>query len=384
MSDQSSIWYQDNADLTVLKATKSKRLLCGSVDSSTGRADLIKIYLYPGWWQKIKYAFRRSKAVKEMRLARYVSDQGIPTIVPLKIKDIRKLGVLQKSVVLSEFLSDCVNLEELLIKSRLPDKRLRRKIIEAYGRLARLVHDRGVYQDDFDPNNILYQNLPDGGFQLYFIDFERARRFGYLSPAKRIHSLAKLNRMGRRLNKTDQMRFLTAYLGPETTRLTRREWAGRIREEEKKVYSKDRRRAEKACTSVGGRIGFVHDKGYRGYYRKRHHAQECYTRNDMLDLIRIIDNTFSQSGTGRFLTDQVLDAAVRLGSREVRLQVRCFEYGGWKQGGFSSIIRENPLLAAWKLDNALLKNRTAEFLPVAALEKKIARNRFHGFLIRQI
>src|SRR6056297_36044 len=217
--------HQDLTDCTLIKESNSKKILVCPIDpNNANRTFLIKIYLYPGLWQKVKYLFRKSKGDKEFKLAQDISKKGIPTIVPQKVEDKRKLGILKESLVITEQLPDCLDLEELLLKKRVQDRGLKSKVIVEYAKLARLIHDQGIYQDDFDPNNILYQKRQDGTFQLYFVDFERTKLLKKISSRKRVHSLAKLNRMGRRLKDVDQMRFLKVYLGSQTTKNELREW----------------------------------------------------------------------------------------------------------------------------------------------------------------
>lgn len=378
-----SNWYQNFTNCTVLKESKSKKLLCGAVDATDPhKLYLIKIYFYPGLWQKIRYCFRKSKACREMELAKIIHRKYIPTIVPLKIKDIRKYGLLCKSAILMEKIPDCLNLEELLIKEQVSERPLRRKIIEKYGKLARLIHDQGIYQDDFDPNNILYQKNENGIFQLFFLDFERTRIVQNLSIGKRIHSLAKLNRMGKKLKKTDQMCFLKAYLGSGATKEEKLKWITKIRRKEKKVFLRDQRKACRECTSTNRRIGFIKYKGYQGYYRKRHLYRKCYSGSDMIQLIQSIEKNFSGYEFRQHGSEQLPDIVVQLDDREETLQICFFEYAGSKYR-LPGTSTQTPLMTTWKTDNVYLKNRTADFLPVAALEKKIALNRCHGFLIRK-
>jgi tRNA A-37 threonylcarbamoyl transferase component Bud32 len=314
-------------------------------------------------------------------LAKEIDKQGIPTIVPQRVKDIRKWGLLDKSLVLTEYKQNCLDLEGLLIKRPVQDKDLHRKIIREYGKLARSVHAHNIYQEDFDPNNILYQEGQYGSFQLYFLDFERTRILKRLSLRKRVHSLAKLNRMGKKLGITDQMRFLRSYLGPEATKEDCQKWVKDIQEEEKNVFLRDQRRAVKECTSRSNRVGPIKYHKYQGFYRKRHHSYDYYTQNDIICLIHAIEGAVSgereqQSGLDHFYL------TVQLDTRTETFQIVSFRYGGLKQL-FQRPLNNTPLLSAWKEDNACLKNRKASFLPVAAVEKRIAMNQYQGFLIRK-
>lgn len=384
MFNQESFLDKDITDCNLLKESKSKKLLVCPIDqNNANKSFLIKIYLYPGLWQKVKYLFRRSKGDKELKLAQDISKKGIPTIVPQKVEDKRKLGILKESLVITEQLPDCLDLEELLLKKRVQDRRLKSKVIVEYAKLARLIHDQGIYQDDFDPNNILYQKRQDGTFQLYFVDFERTKLLKKISFRKRVHSLAKLNRMGRRLKDVDQMRFLKVYLGAQTTKNELSEWIKEIRREEKEVFLRDQRRAERECTSLkNSRIGFINYDPYQGYYRKRYKSKQCYSKHDIIMLLQALEKSCPPELLRQYSPGHIFDLTVKLGNQEEVFQVLFFQYSGLRKH-WPRMIKKTPLLSAWNKDHAYLKNRSADYLPVAAVEKKIARNSYYGFLIRK-
>jgi tRNA A-37 threonylcarbamoyl transferase component Bud32 len=381
MLDNDPLWHQHLTGCEVVKESKSKRLLRCPVDG-TGKFRLVKIYYYPGPWQALKYLFRPSKASRELDLAVRIREKGIPTIVPEQIRDVRKRGLLKESAVLAEYLPEAMNLEELLIRKRGADSRLKRRIIREYGKLARLIHDRGVYQDDFDPNNILFQKKPGDAFQLYLLDFERTRIIRAFSFRRRIHSLAKLNRMGRNLPPADQMRFLKAYLGQRATRQDVRRWVTAIRREEEKVRRRDQRRARRECTSENSRIGFFRHEGYQGYYRKRHHSRQWYSGSDMIGLARALERSFPGDAAPRPSDHPAPDIEVPLDTGTEAFRVQVFEDGGMTYR-LRRFLKMTPLLEAWKADNGHLKNRSAAFMPVAALEKGTGPGRWRGFLVRK-
>lgn len=383
MPEQEFFDDQDITNCTLLKESKSKKLLlCPLNPDNQNALYLVKIYFYPGLWQTVKYLFRKSKGDKEFELAEDISKKGIPTIIPQQVKDERKFGFLKKSLVITEQLQDCLDLEELLLKRRVQDRSLKSRIIKEYGKLARVIHNQGIYQDDFDPNNILYQKKQNGTFQLYLVDFERTKMVKKIPFETRVHSLAKLNRMGRSLKSTDQLRFLKAYLGPQAVKEELIKWVRQIRQEEKNIFLRDQRRAEKKCISLNDRIGFIKHDHYQGYYRKRYKSHEYFKKQDIVCLIQGLEKTLSAEIREQYLPDHFFDLTVKLDNKEEAFQVYLFQYGGLRHF-LKRMIKKSPLISAWKDDNVYLKNRSANFLPVAAIEKKIARNSYQGFLIRK-
>ena len=87
--------------------------------------------------------------------------------------------------------------------------RERHALVTAFGALSRQVHDAGVFQDDFAPNNFLVRRgvAP----QLFMIDFERARLRTGNDEAARCFMLAKIDRVLAGAPVGDRMRFLYAY-----------------------------------------------------------------------------------------------------------------------------------------------------------------------------
>src|SRR6056297_3299686 len=259
---------------TLLKASKSKKILaCPADPASPDRSDLVKIYFYPGL-APLKHIFRQSKASREYQVAKEIHKRGVPTILPERVQDIKKWGLLyHQSIVIAKLLPDYMNLEEFFSRQEAQDLHVRRAVIQQYAGLARTIHNQWIYQEDFSPYNILYQKKPGGFFQLYFLDFEKIRIDRELSRQERVRNLAKLNRSARvfkktgDLNSSDQMRFLKAYLGPQAKktncgsgsvksgRKRRKSLPGIEKGREKKAPRQAAGSAYSSITAIGDTIG---------------------------------------------------------------------------------------------------------------------------------
>jgi len=194
---------------------------------------------------RLRYFLRRSKARRERAVATRLARLGFEVAAPVAVGERRSFGLLERSYsVIREI--EARDLVRLLGDGVISGAE-RRALLERFAVLARRLHDAGVDQDDFAPNNFLAR--PDGSFVL--IDFERCRvRRAPLGDA-RWTQLAKLNRRELGVSRSDRLRFLRAYLGAGTTRADRRLAWRRIWPEFRRIRRHDARHAEAAAFREG-------------------------------------------------------------------------------------------------------------------------------------
>ncbi len=205
----------------------------------------VKVFSLPPGAKRIRYFLRPSKARRERAIAARVARLGFEVAAPLAVGERRRFGVLDRSYsVIREVAAR--DLVRLLGEGGLSGAE-RRTLLERFGRLARALHEAGVDQDDFAPNNFLAR--PDGSFVL--IDFERCHvRRGPLGDA-RFTQLAKLHRRDLGVSRSDRLRFLRAYLGEQAGRQERRAAWLRIWPEFRRIRGHDARHAEASAFSEG-------------------------------------------------------------------------------------------------------------------------------------
>ncbi len=216
------------------------------VDAGTDEPALfVKIFALRGGAARLRYFLRPSKARREHAIATRLAKLGFEVAAPAAVGERRRFGVLERSYsVIREIPAQ--DLVRLLGGGAL-DGAERRALLERFGRLARRLHDAGVDQDDFAPNNFLAR--PDGSFVL--IDFERCRvRRGPLGDS-RWTQLAKLHRRDLGVSRSDRLRFLRAYLGEASGRAERRAAWTRIWPEFRRIRKHDARHAAVAAFREG-------------------------------------------------------------------------------------------------------------------------------------
>jgi len=285
----------------LLKDSKIKTLALARLDPTDGsREFLIKYYKCAGIATTLSYIFRRSKAEKELFLSRKFSTMGIPTILPIATGVNIKFRILSGNLVISEKMKNAVDLEKFFTEGEnISTPSLRKKIIEEYGKLARRIHDSGIVQSDFDPNNILIERFDDENFRLYLIDYERVKHFRRISHGKRAWSLAKMNRFSKSATVVERMRFLKAYVGDRPLQgFDFRAFAREILAAGQKVMKRDIRRAAKNSLKRSSKIGRLSHRGTPCYYRKSYLKEKKYSGPD----IRVIIDEIFELDFGRKAT----------------------------------------------------------------------------------
>jgi len=205
----------------------------------------VKVFSLPPGLARWRYFWRPSKARRERAVARRIAARGVEVVRPVAVGERRSRGLLERSFAVSR---DAGARDLRAVFEGLREQGLeRRELLVRFAAFARRLHDAGVDQDDFSPNNFLLR--PDGAFAL--IDFERARlRRGPLG-ARAWTLLAKLHRKDFGISRSDRLRFLASYLGPGTGRAERRAAWQRIWPEFRRIRARDARRAADSALSEG-------------------------------------------------------------------------------------------------------------------------------------
>ena len=345
-----------------LKDSRIKTLALARIDPTDGsREFLIKYYKCSGIASPIRYILRRSKAERELFLSRKFSAMGIPTILPIAIGVNRKFRILAGSYVIHEKIRNAADLETFFTERKISSPSFRKKIIEEYGRLARRIHDCGIVQSDFDPNNILIERFDDDNYRLYFIDYERVRHFRRISRKKRAWSLAKMNRFSKDVTVVERMRFLKAYVGDRPFKdADFRTFAREILAAGQRVMKRDIRRAARNSLKVSSRIGRLSHRGIRCYFRKHYLKEKKYSGPDIRAIIdEIFKFDFGIKDTPR--GGRSLD--LEINGAQSRFLVFTFHA---ERG---PLIR-NRARDVWRALNSLLKIDLPALFPVALIEGK--------------
>jgi len=244
-----------------LKSGRRKQLYRLDLGGGGSPDHLLKVNDYRGG-ASLRRAIRGSKARHELEMAERVAARGIPTPVPLAAGEQRYRGLLRTCYLLMPILPGAADLRRVWWEEEAPPG-ARHALAAAFGALSRQVHDAGVFQDDFAPNNFLVQS--GSSLRLYMIDFERAALRPENDEAARCFMLAKIDREFAGAPAGDRMRFLRAYSGGD--RAEARRWWRRVEDFAPKLARRDFGRLKRNATRPGRRFRRLSHGAWRGYAR---------------------------------------------------------------------------------------------------------------------
>ncbi|MDO8142164.1 MAG: lipopolysaccharide kinase InaA family protein, partial [Candidatus Brocadiales bacterium] len=283
ISDKISGEFKESTDDTLLTVIRKDRYkILGEFEvthANTVQTYLVKIYKYPNLIQKIKQLFKNTRGFREFNTTYISAMKGIPVEVPVAYGEGRRLFT-KKSYLIIRKIKHASTLREFF-KSSVVFKE-RRDVLKKFGKLAKIIHDSGVKQDDFSLDNFLVYNDENSERRLILIDFERVSiQTKFLSEKQRVWYLAKLNRAKKYFTNTERLRFLLSYAEGNfdyCKRLARQIEAVTVH-----IQKKDAKKFYKQCIHKNRKFVIFKNTKYYGYYRRDYSPE---TLLPLLDTIR--------------------------------------------------------------------------------------------------
>lgn len=319
----------------------------------------IKIFNCSSFLLKLKHLFTPSKAMREFVLSYRINECGIPAVFSIAAGDEKSMGILKRSYLIVKKINDVVNLKEFFYDAE-PEPNERHVVIEKFGEIARLSHERGILQTDFALNNFLVQRLSNNGFRLYLIDYERTKICNKITDKKRIWTLAKLNRAGSDFTACDKFRFLRSYLNYVQERSKKlsaieaqprevqprpeiKKWMRDIDRETMRLFKNGAWKVWKGCIKGERRFAIYRGRNLRGYLLSEYNADILIdTINDSGDFNRY--KSEMEINLGDFVTIRSVTAGFSHKGRDKTIRI-------YKINGSNHDLH----YAFWQNSNALLK-----------------------------
>jgi tRNA A-37 threonylcarbamoyl transferase component Bud32 len=241
-----------------LRSGRRKQLYRLELGAGVGTT-LLKLNRYDRGAGRIR-RLRQSKARRELAVASSLRERGIDTPVPLAAGEAREGGRLRCCYLLLPLLPEALDLQLLWRRGGVSHTAW----AEPLGRLSRRLHDTGLFQADFAPNNFLLQSGSPP--QILPIDFEHARIRPRLGAGARARMLATLDRHLGRASAADRMRFLRAYAHGDGREARR--WWRRLEPASARLAARDFARLKRHACADGRRIECIRWSDWSGWARR--------------------------------------------------------------------------------------------------------------------
>lgn len=227
---------------------------------------IYKRFRLTAWSDPWVNCLRRSSALRSWVFGHAFWERGLPTARPLLVLHRRRHGLRREGYLLTEKITDAVDLHSFVGGAGNLPRKLFRQRIEQLARLIRDLHRRHLAHRDLKASNILFREPPqvdlaaeptrsdaavvprdlgaDPLSPFWLIDLVGVSRHRKVGRERRVQNLARLNASFHQrpsVTRTDRLRFLRVYL--QWGLRGKQGWKGWWREVEKATLEKAARNA---------------------------------------------------------------------------------------------------------------------------------------------
>ncbi len=210
---------------------RNSRVEAGFITGPDGAPAFVKRVATRGWLSGYGERIRGSRAARAPDGASMLRAGGFAHPAPLAAMEVRALGAIRESYLLSEALTGAQIFSAYALGPHGQlgrDYRRRKRISDAVAAEVRRLHDAGLYTRDLQETNILLEEA-GGTLKIYFVDLEDFRRADPVAWRDRLANLVHLDRsIGRFVCRAARLAFLYGYLGRRPQRAEARKIVGEL------------------------------------------------------------------------------------------------------------------------------------------------------------
>ncbi len=375
----------------LVKENPSRSVYRGTI---SGQKVYVKHFHSRGFFRRLSRALGISRAMREMELSQYLSSRGVPTPTVLAAKCADGVEWLATRAVAPAESADQWH-EAALQRGDADALRAVRQATIALGRVIGQMHAAGVVHWDLHCGNVLVCDGQTGG-ELIVIDLHRGRRQRFSRRVMAANLAQLLHDRYDFTTRSDRLRFLKEYLAASGAPGTLRGWQMMIEDFARRHgrrYRAQRDRRVMGNNRYFRRIGL--DRGWRGHValaskRKMAGSQAAeveFSADAWRPLLSRPELLLELGeGQGTVLKDSrsslVVHRQITIGPHRVDVFVkRARRKHFWKI--IVDCFRPSRPMRAFKLGHALLTQRIATALPLAALERRFGPILLDSILITE-
>lgn len=207
-----------NNSENVIKSSIKTGITRLPVSNETIKHVCAKEYKYPSLLKRLGYSFFHSSARRAWFDAHGLIASKFLTPKPIALLEEKRFGILKKSFLIMEDISDCLPCNQFIIKkfynkndSDSDTLRQKRRFISCLANSLNKLHDSGIYHSDLKENNIMMRES-SSDWDFFYIDLDRVYFNKKVTLKKRIKNLVQLNAsIPNFITYTDRLRFYQTY-----------------------------------------------------------------------------------------------------------------------------------------------------------------------------
>ena len=174
----------------------------------------LKHFLYRSGWDFVKHLFRSGRAKRDFKASLMLQHNGFntPEIIALGEK---RIGLCcTKTFMMTGELEDAEPIHKIVAhigRGQSEGQVERKEFIAAFGRTIGQMHRAGIFHGDLRMGNILAEKNGNG-WQFFFIDNERTKKYAGIPMKLRRKNLVQLNMIGNNVSERERLRFFASYI----------------------------------------------------------------------------------------------------------------------------------------------------------------------------
>jgi tRNA A-37 threonylcarbamoyl transferase component Bud32 len=221
---------------TILKETLKEIVSSVTVCSQDGSCKrfFIKESRLTGLFNSIVRTFTCSRSKRSWVAARGLQVRGMKTPLPIALIEEKRLGLLKRTIVITEFLDDAYELNDYVLrcfgtKGNLYKDKSKECFIAALAHQLKKMHSQGIYHADLKSNNIVVTEKGEHSWNFFFVDLDRVVFTRKLSFEQMANNLAQINAsIADCISPADRLKFFRIYSEGTPQRLQRKRYFKRI------------------------------------------------------------------------------------------------------------------------------------------------------------
>ncbi len=175
----------------------------------------LKQYLHRSTLDILKHLFRPSRAQRAFKASLMLAENGLLSPEVIAVGELKYGLLCARTFLVTREVDNARSVCDLLADDLCGDNRIigaqKRSFICEFAHVVGRMHAGGIFHGDLRLGNVLARKV-DGGWEFFFLDNERTRKFSHLPLCLRIKNLVQISMLrSEAITNTDRLLFARVY-----------------------------------------------------------------------------------------------------------------------------------------------------------------------------